>query len=75
LKKKREGEYNKCVADYNAGKIGTENTNRTADDMPPPPPTPPTNNNNKIIIGSVVVVAVLVTAFIGYKKGWFGAKA
>jgi hypothetical protein len=65
--------YTKCVADYNAGKIGMENTNRTPDDTPPPPPPP--KNNNKIIIGSVVVVAVLVTAFIGYKKGWFGAKA
>jgi hypothetical protein len=75
LKKKREGEYNKCVADYNAGKIGMENTNRTSDDTPPPPPPPPPKDYNKIIIGSVVVVAVLVTAFIGYKKGWFGAKA
>jgi hypothetical protein len=32
------------------------------------------NNTKKIVIG-VVVVAVIVTAFIGYKKGWFGKKA
>ena len=78
-KKKQDSTgYTKCVADYNAGKIGgatdtrtpdtNTNTNTNTDE------TPPTNNNNKIIIG-VVVVAVIVTAFIGYKKGWFGKKA
>lgn len=70
LKKKREGEYNQCVANFNAGNI--PRTQTTGDDTPPPPP--PTDNKNKIIIG-VVVVAVLVTAFVGYKKGWFGKKA
>jgi len=74
LKKNREI-YDKCVADYNAGKIGNvaTRTQTTGDDTPPPPPPPPppTNNNKKIIIG-VVVVAVIVTAFVGYKKGWFG---
>ena len=76
LKKNRKGTYDKCVADYNAGKVGgatntrasETNTNTNTDE------TPPTNNNKKIIIG-VVVVAVVVTAFIGYKKGWFGKKA
>ena len=78
LSKKKQGStgYTKCVADYNAGKVGgatntrasETNTNTNTDE------TPPTNNNKKIIIG-VVVVAVVVTAFIGYKKGWFGKKA
>jgi hypothetical protein len=76
LSKKKRGEYDKCVANYNAGKIGGStdtrtpdtNTNTNTDETPPP------NNNKKIIIG-VVVVAVIVTAFIGYKKGWFGKKA
>jgi hypothetical protein len=76
LLKKNRGTYDKCVADYNAGKIGgatstkapETNTNTNTDD------TPPANNSKKIIIG-VVVVAVIVTAFIGYKKGWFGKKA
>lgn len=78
LSKKNRGTYDKCVADYNAGKIGgatstkapesNTNTNTNTDE------TPPTNNTKKIVIG-VVVVAVIVTAFIGYKKGWFGKKA
>jgi hypothetical protein len=76
-KKKQDSTgYTKCVADYNAGKLGGStttkapdtNTNTQTEDTTPP------NNNKKIIIG-VVVVAVIVTAFIGYKKGWFGAKA
>jgi hypothetical protein len=76
LLKKKRGEYDKCVANYNAGKIGgvidttQQDTNTQTDDTPPPP-----KDNKKIIIIGVVVVAVLVTAFIGYKKGWFGAKA
>lgn len=74
-KKNRAGEYDKCVADYNAGKRGgaidttTQNTNTQTDETPPP------KDNTKVIIIGVVVVAVLVTAFVGYKKGWFGAKA
>lgn len=77
--KKNRGTYDKCVADYNAGKLGGStstkapdtdtNTNTTQDEQTPPP-----NNTKKIIIG-VVVVAVIVTAFVGYKKGWFGKKA
>jgi len=76
-KKKQDSTgYTKCVADYNAGKVGGStntkapdtNTNTQTEDTTPP------NNNKKIIIG-VVVVAVIVTAFIGYKKGWFGKKA
>ena len=75
-KKQQSTGYAKCVADYNAGKLGGStdtrtpdtNTNTNTDETPPP------NNNKKIIIG-VVVVAVIVTAFIGYKKGWFGKKA
>ena len=75
-KKKQDSTgYTKCVSDYNAGKIGgvtntkapETNTNTTEE-------TPPPNNTKKIVIG-VVVVAVIVTAFIGYKKGWFGKKA
>ena len=75
LLKKKRGKYDKCVANYNAGKIGgvidttQQDTNTQTDDTPPP------KDNKKIIIIGVVVVAVLVTAFIGYKKGWFGAKA
>jgi hypothetical protein len=78
LKKKREGTYDKCVADYTAGKIGNVvNTSPTGNRTPEttlPEETPP-NNNKKIIIGAVVVVALVVTAFIGYKKGWFGKKS
>ena len=73
LKKNREGEYDKCVANYNAGKIGgiePTRTQTTSDDTPPPPPS--TDNKKRNIIIGVVVVGLLVTAFIGYKKGWFG---
>ena len=78
LLKKNRGTYDKCVADYNAGKVGgatntrasetNTNTNTQTDETPP-------KDNKKMIIIGVVVVAVLVTAFIGYKKGWFGKKA
>lgn len=75
-KKKQDSTgYTKCVADYNAGKIGgsidskaPETTTRTEDNTPPP------KDNKKMIIIGVVVVAVVVTAFVGYKKGWFGKK-
>jgi hypothetical protein len=78
-KKQQSTGYTKCVADYNAGKIGgvtstrasETNTNTNTNTMEE---TPPPNNTKKIVIG-VVVVAVIVTAFIGYKKGWFGKKA
>ena len=78
LKKKREGTYDKCVADYNAGKIGNVvSISPTGNRTPETTPTEetPSNNKNKIIIGAVVVVALVVTAFIGYKKGWFGKKS
>ena len=74
FKKNREGEYDKCVANYNAGKIGgiePTRTQTTSDDTPPPPP-PPTDNTKRNIIIGVVVIGLLATAFIGYKKGWFG---
>jgi hypothetical protein len=78
-KKKQDSTgYTKCVAEYNAGKIGgstdtkapdTEtNTNNNTNETPP-------KDNKKIIIIGVVVVAVVVTAFIAYKKGLFGKKA
>lgn len=71
LKKNREGEYDKCVANYNAGKIGNieTRTQTTSDDTPPLPP--PTDNKNRNIIIGVVVIGLLATAYIGYKKGWF----
>lgn len=76
LSKKNKPTYDKCVADYNAGIIGGStntkapdtNTNTNTDE------TPPKDNKKTIIIG-VVVVAVIVTAFVGYKKGWFSKKA
>jgi hypothetical protein len=77
-KKKQDSTgYTKCVADYNAGKIGNveTRTQTTSDDTPPPPPPPPTDNKKRNIIIGVVVVGLLVTAFVGYKKGWFGKKA
>lgn len=74
FKKNREGEYDKCVANYNAGKIGNvetrTQTQTTSDDTPPPPPS--TDNTKRNIIIGVVVIGLLATAFIGYKKGWFG---
>lgn len=73
LKKNREGEYDKCVANYNAGKIGNvETRTQTTSDNTPPPPPPATDNKKINIIIGVVVVGLLATAFIGYKKGWFG---
>ena len=78
LKKKREGRYNTCVDDYNAGKIGNAG-NKAPTGNAPSEPTPieetPPNNKNKIIIGAVVVVVLVLTAFIGYKKGWYGKKS
>ena len=74
--KEKKG-YNDCVKEYNAGKIGgvdtkapETNTNTNTDETPPP-----TDNTTRNIIIGVVVVGVLVTAFVGYKKGWFGKKA
>jgi hypothetical protein len=74
--KKNRGTYDKCVADYNAGKLGGSTSTKAPDTESDTNTneTQPTDNKKKIIIG-VVVVAVIVTAFIGYKKGWFGKKA
>jgi hypothetical protein len=77
LLKKNRGTYDKCVADYNAGKTGGSTSTKAPDSAPTTTQTeetPPPNNTKKIVIG-LVVVGVLVTAFIGYKKGWFGKKA
>jgi hypothetical protein len=77
LLKKNRGTYDKCVADYNAGKVGGSTSSKAPETTPTATTTeetPPPNNTKKIVIG-VVVVAVIVTAFIGYKKGWFGKKA
>ena len=74
-KKNRAGEYDKCVANYNAGKIGGSLDSKAPDRTTQTDDTPPPKDNKKMIIIGVVVVAVLVTAFVGYKKGWFGAKA
>jgi hypothetical protein len=75
-KKNRAGEYDKCVSNYNAGKIGGSLDLKAPDTtIPQVNDTPPPKDNKKMIIIGVVVVAVVVTAFVGYKKGWFGAKA
>jgi hypothetical protein len=74
LLKKKKTEYNQCVAQYNAGTTGGSTDTKAPDTDTNNNETPPTDNKKKIIIG-VVVVAVIVTAFIGYKKGWFGKKA
>lgn len=68
LLKKNRGEYDKCVANYNAGGV---NDTKAPETTTPTEDTPPPKDNKKIIIIGVVVVAVLVTAFVGYKKGWF----
>ena len=76
LKKKREGTYDKCVADYNLSKNApvsnnptTPTQNTTNDDKP----NEGLSKTKKTIIG-LVVVAVIVGAYIGYKKGLFSKK-
>jgi hypothetical protein len=69
LSKKERAIYDKCVADYNAGKTSGVNEKSA-----PPIEEPIKPNNNKKIIIGVVVAGVLLTAFIGFKKGWFGNK-
>ena len=75
--KKNRGEYNKCVEQYNAGKIGgvtrTDDTSQPTQPTQPTDTSTPTSNTKKIVIG-LVVVGLVVTAYIGYKKGWFGKK-
>ena len=74
--KEKKG-YNDCVKEYNAGKIGGVNTKapESSSNETPPETPPETNNTTRNIIIGVVVLALGVTAFIGYKKGWFGKKA
>jgi hypothetical protein len=77
LLKKNRVEYDKCVSDYNAGKVGgfvdkrgeTEYTDTKKEDE-----TPAKSNTTRNVIIGLVVVGVIVTAFVGYKKGWFGKK-
>lgn len=81
LLKKNRGEYDKCVSDYNAGRIGgMVDSGKRSGDSEYRDETKETDetkakadNTKKIIIG-LVVVAVVVTAFVGYKKGWFAKK-
>lgn len=74
-KKKQDSTgWTKCASDYNAGKTGSTTNTKSTETNTQTEETPPKDNKKMIIIG-VVVVAVLVTAFVGYKKGWFGAKA
>lgn len=75
LLKKNRGEYDKCVANYNAGNTGGSTETKAPETITQTEDTPPPTDNKKMIIIGVVVVAVLVTAFVGYKKGWFSAKA
>jgi hypothetical protein len=78
LLKKNRGEYDKCVANFNAANFASvgDSETRTGGDMPTQTPiTEKPKDNTKTIIIGVAVVAVLVTAFIGYKKGWFAKKA
>ena len=72
--KQQKKVYNDCVAQYNAGKIGGTSEMPQAPQAPQAPQEPePTNNTKKIVIG-LVVVGLVVTAIVGYKKGWFGKK-
>jgi hypothetical protein len=75
--KEKKKIYNDCVAKYNADNLAGRMS--APETTPPPPPPPPesessSGNTKKIVIG-LVVVGVLVTAFIGFKKGWFAGKA
>lgn len=81
LKRNREGEYNKCVADYNAGIRGgvvdtksNTNQNEVVDEDTNLNDEKRKSNQKKIIIG-LVVVAVLVSGYIAYKKGFFSKKS
>ena len=78
LKKKR-GEYDKCVAQYNANKIGggspqdSPQETRTTTQQQQDDEKPSVFTTKNIVIG-VVVLGVIATAFIGFKKGWFSKK-
>lgn len=70
LFKKKRVEYDKCVANYNANKSNIAPQPQPTNDKPLAPPPPPDNKKRNIIIG-VVVVALIVGAYVGYKKGLF----
>ena len=76
LKKKREGTYDKCVADYNLSKnapVSNNPTTPTSSTTDENKPNEGLSKTKKTIIG-LVVVAVIVGAYIGYKKGLFSKK-
>jgi hypothetical protein len=74
--KKNRGTYDKCVSDYNAGKIGsvTFQKNEPQFSQNDETPSPTTNNTKRNVIIGVVAVGLIVTAIFAYKKGWFGNK-
>jgi hypothetical protein len=78
LKKKR-GEYDKCVAQYNANKISGGSSEKSTRTISAPieqeqeDEKPKVFTTKNIVIG-VVVLGVIATAFIGFKKGWFSKK-
>jgi len=74
--KKNRATYDNCVANYNAGNVGQRMAQQTQETAPTQTEgTPPTDNKKRNMIIGVIVVGLLVTAFVGYKKGWFGKKA
>ena len=77
LLKKKRAEYDKCVVNYNAGNVQrmAQQQQETASTTTQAETTPTPDNKKRNLIIGVVVVGLLVTAFVGYKKGWFGSKA
>lgn len=71
LFKKKRVEYDKCVANYNVNKSNTAPQPQPTNDNPLAPPPPPLDNKKRNIIIGVVVVALIVGAYVGYKKGLF----
>jgi hypothetical protein len=76
--KEKKKIYNDCVAKYNAdnlaGRMSAPETTPLTPQSTTPESESSSGNTKKIVIG-LVVVGVLVTAFIGFKKGWFAGKA